>query len=247
MEKLSVGRSDCVIIYYAGVDSNPKDIADAYASGARHFMLSFYYAKKHTTSIKLLRQLGAHIMLDSGAFSAWKTGGVLDIYEYVAYIKRSHIGKYVVLDVVGDPEATAANQVIMENDGLYPIPVFHINSDMSILDELAAKYRYIALGGTVGKSRTEREIFFDEVFERCPDTLFHGLGMTMTDLMRKYPWASVDSTTWLTGKKNARLVTDRGQIPISRDLSVSERVRANVSYFNRLEYSIKHERFGDVS
>jgi hypothetical protein len=185
-------------------------------------------------------------MLDSGAYSAWKKGEVISLDEYIAYIRRNQIGKYVVLDVIGDPEATDANLARMEAEGLYPIPVFHIGTNFSILDRYTERYRYIALGGTVGKSKDIRETFFDKVFERHPEITYHGLGMTIPELMRKYPWFSVDSTTWLTGKKNARLVTDSGQIDIDGTLPVSERVAMNVRYFDDLERTIKRERFGEV-
>jgi len=236
-----------LVIYYAGVDSNPKDIADAFGAGARHFMLSFFYAHKHTSSIRLLRQLGAHIMLDSGAYSAWKKSSTVCLADYIAYIKRNQIGKYVALDVVGDPEATAHNTIAMESAGLFPIPVFHIDADWRILDGLVSRYRYIALGGTVGRSRSIREVFFDEVFSRHPTSLFHGLGMTIPELMRKYPWASVDSTTWQTGKRNAKVVTDSGQVPIDGSLPVSQRIKLNVHYFGRLESEINLERCGEAA
>lgn len=235
-----------MIVYYAGADSNPKDVADAFAAGARHFMISFYYWRKHTTVIRLLRQLGAHIMLDSGAFSSWKRGEPVNLSDYIAYIKRNQIGKYVVLDVIGDPEATDRNMAEMESAGLYPIPVFHIGTPFNKLDEYAVRYKYVALGGTVGKPRVVREAFFDEVFARHPELYYHGLGMTVPSLMRKYPWMSVDSTTWQTGKRNARLVTDGGQVPLDSSLPVSERVAMNVRYFNRLEYEIKSERYGEA-
>lgn len=236
-----------MIVYYAGADSNPKDVTDAFAAGARHFMISFYYWRKHTTVLRLLRQLGAHIMLDSGAFSSWKRGEPVNLADYISYIKRNQIGKYVVLDVIGDPEATDRNMDEMESAGLCPIPVFHIGTPFTKLDEYAERYKYVALGGTVGKPRSVREPFFDEVFARHPELYYHGLGMTVPSLMRKYPWMSVDSTTWQTGKRNAMLVTDNGQIPIDSALSVSERVTLNVRFFNRLEYEIKGERYGDAS
>lgn len=227
-----------MIVYYAGVDSNPKDIVDAFNAGARHFMISYYYWKKHRTPLRTIRQRGAHVMLDSGAFSAWKKGESINVEDYVNYIRAGCVGKYVVLDVVGDPEETDFNQRTMEESGLYPIPVFHIGSKWERLDMLAGKYPLIALGGTVGRSRTERETFFDEVFARHPETCYHGLGMTIPALMRKYPWMSVDSTTWLTGKKNAMLVTDSGQIPMDGRMSVSERVAVNVRYFRGFEDEI---------
>lgn len=236
-----------MIIYYAGADSNPKDVNDAFTTGARHFMISFYYWRKHTTVLRLLRQLGAHIMLDSGAFSSWKSGEAVNLADYIKYIRHNQIGKYIVLDVVGDPEATDYNLSAMEDAGLTPIPVFHIGTPFERLDRYAERYRYIALGGTVGKPRKIRGEFFDEVFARHPEIYYHGLGMTVPELMRKYPWMSVDSTTWQTGKRNAKQVTDDGQIPLDGTLPVSERIAINVQYFNQLEYEIKQDRYGAVA
>lgn len=231
-----------MIVYFAGVDASPKDVLDAFKAGARHFMISYFYWRRHRPTLRMLRSLGAHIMLDSGAYSAWRRGEVINVDDYIQYIKQSQIGKYVVLDVVGDYEETRFNLRQMESQNLRPIPVFHINTPWSILEDLARDYRLICIGGTVGKSKEDRVNFFDELFERHPELFYHGLGMTMPDLMRKYPWVSVDSTTWLTGRKNARLVTDSGQIPMDKSIPVSERTSANVRYFSRLERSISRER-----
>lgn len=220
-----------MILYYAGGDRNPKDVRDAIRSGARHFMLSYFYWKSHASLIRLMRSHGVHLMLDSGAFSAWKQGGEIDVNCYIAYIQRSRIGKYIALDVVGDPEKSDAHVRQMEEAGLHPIPVFHFGSDFRWLDRYAARYPYIALGGTVGKPKRVRDAFFAEVFARHPQIHYHGLGMTTPELLSRYPWFSVDSTTWLVGKKQGRLVTDHGQVPLEPGMSVSERVCINVAAF----------------
>lgn len=224
-----------MILYYAGGDRSPKDVWDAIRSGARHFMLSYYYEKSHSSLIRLMRAHGVHLMVDSGAFSAWRKGSVIDLTGYVRYIKQHHIGKYIVLDVVGDPEKSDANLKAMEDEGLYPIPVFHYGVSFDWLDRYAARYPYIALGGTVGKTTLQRLAFFTEVFQRHPQLHYHGLGMTAPDLLRQFPWFSVDSTTWLVGKTHGRLITDAGQVRANAEMTTSERVEANVSYFCKLE------------
>ncbi len=186
-----------LLVYFAGGDRNPKDVWDAIRAGVGHFMLSYYYWRSHAALIRLMRSYGMHIMLDSGAFSAWRKGEVIGL----EYIRRNHIGKYVVLDIVGDPDESHANLTAMEKAGLYPIPVFHYGSDMKWLDRYAASYQYIALGGTVGKPKHLRDAFFAEVFGRHPELHYHGLSMTTPDLLCKYRWFSVDSTTWPIGKK----------------------------------------------
>ena len=228
-----------MILYYAGVDRAPKDIRDAIRAGARHFMISYYYNMAHRSTIRLARAYGTHIMLDSGAYSAWKKGERLDVEEYIEYIRASGVGKYVALDIVGDPEASAHNLQTMEAAGLVPIPVFHYGSTWDELDQLAAKYPYIALGGTVGLNTATRREFFRETFERQPNTFYHGLGLSTPSLLREFPWFSADSTTWLVGKRSYRQVTDGGQVEMSRSLNTSERVEANVRYFSRLEQTIQ--------
>lgn len=232
-----------LLVYFAGGDRNPKDVRDAIRAGARHFMLSYYYWKSHTALIRLMRSYGVHIMLDSGAFSIWKQGLNIGLASYIEYIRRNHIGKYMVLDIVGDPEKSHANLTAMEKAGLYPIPVFHYGSEMKWLDRYAASHRYIALGGTVGKPKHLRDAFFAEVFGRHPELHYHGLGMTTPDLLRKYPWFSVDSTTWLIGKKHGRLLTPTGQVPIGFETTISERVGANVSFFCAMEQELARHKW----
>jgi hypothetical protein len=174
--------------------------------------------------------------MDSGAYSAWKQGVHIDIDDYISYIRNNNIGKYISLDVVGDPELTQHNIDHMVSQGLYPVPVFHLGSEMKYLDQLVSDgYKYICLGGTVGASRNVRTAFFDECFARHPDAYYHGLGMTDPKLMLQYPWFSADSTTWLIGRKMCKLATMDGQVRLPRDMPIQERLALNVQFFRELE------------
>lgn len=227
-----------LIVYYAGMGGEVAALFTAVKNGCQHLMLSYYHDKKIAKmQMKRFRKLGLHIFLDSGAFSAWKSGVEINIDEYIQYIKDNHIGKYIVLDVVGNPEETYKNQKYMESKGLQPIPVFHLGSDFKYLQQLAdEEYYYICLGGTVGSSREKRIEFFDKCFNKFPNTYFHGLGMTDPKLMKKYPWFSVDSTTWLIGRKFCKLATEEGQrIDLPKDMPVQERHALNVKFFSELE------------
>jgi hypothetical protein len=226
-----------LIVYYAGIDGHVTALHTAVKNGCRHLMLSYHYRKTYSEKqMKRFRKLGLHLFLDSGAFSAWKSGVKIDIDEFIKYIKQNHIGKYITLDVIGDPEKTYNNLKYMESQKLQPIPVFHLGSDFKYLQQLInEEYYYICLGGTVGNSRKKRIEFFDECFRRFPDTYFHGLGMTDPKLMVKYPWFSVDSTTWLIGRKMCKLQTMEKQITLPRDIPIQERLALNVQFFSNLE------------
>lgn len=238
MQLLNGQRSDVLlIVYYAGVDGHVTALHTAVKNGCRHLMLSYHYRKSYgEKQMKRFRKLGLHLFLDSGAFSAWKSGAKINIDEYIQYIKKYYIGKYIVLDVVGDAEQTYKNLKYMESQGLQPIPVFHLGSDIKYLKQLVdEEYYCICLGGTVGSSRGERIKFFDECFTKFPDTYFHGLGMTDPKLMLRYPWFSVDSTTWLIGRKMCKLQTMDKQIDLPKDMPIQERLGMNVKFFRKLE------------
>lgn len=147
------------------------------------------------------------LFLDSGAFSARTKNIEIDIDSYIAYIKRyeRYIDVYANLDVIADAEATWENQEIMEAAGLHPLPVFHVEDDMKYLERCIANYDYFCLGGMAkGYNRSERASFIDLCFEqicdqesRLPKCKIHGFGMTSIDWMWRWPWYSVDSTSWV--------------------------------------------------
>jgi hypothetical protein len=157
------------------------------------------------------------LFLDSGAFSAWSQGKTIDINEYIDFIKehKKVIDVYANLDVIGDAQATWKNQVVMEKAGLHPLPVFHFGEDMKWLIKMLEKdYDYIGLGGMVPISTTNLYHWLDDLFTNyltdkygIPIVKIHGFGLTSLRLMLRYPWYSVDSTSWvLTGRMGAIFV-----------------------------------------
>lgn len=150
------------------------------------------------------------LFLDSGAFSAWSKGLQIDIDEYIDFIKvnEKYIDVYSVLDSIGDPELTLKNQAIMEKAGLSPIPCFHYGEDIKYLKCYLQKYNYIALGGMVPIGSADLSVWLDSIFSEyiCDSTglpicKIHGFGMTSLKLVLRYPWYSIDSTSWVaTGR-----------------------------------------------
>jgi hypothetical protein len=158
--------------------------------------------------------------LDSGAFSAWSRGTVIDIDEYCAFIKANIdlIEVYASLDVIpGEPNKMATSQqrdeaaeqswknyLYMVGEGLDPLPVYHYGEDPRHLERmLDYGCPYIGIGGLVGIPGALRRVWLDRVFDRITDdsgkaiVKTHGFGMTSIPLIFRYPWHSVDSTTWI--------------------------------------------------
>ena len=159
-----------------------------------------------------IRQDGQTIFLDSGAFSAFTKGVEVDLPGYCEYIKRNEdiVAKddgvllASVLDGIGDPLKTWQNQLAMEALGVRPLPCFHYGEDERYLEWYIANYPYITLGGMVPISTPQLVMWLDRIWDRYlvdksgrPKIKVHGFGLTTISLMERYPWYSIDSSTWV--------------------------------------------------
>ncbi len=161
------------------------------------------------------------LFLDSGAFSAWRKEEEINIKEYISFIKKNinYIDIYANLDDITDPEQTIKNQKIMEKEGLSPLPCYHYGEDFKYFEYYLERYDYIALGGMVPISTKDLQKWLDPIFSKyvcdqdgIPEVKIHGFGMTSLKLMLRYPWWSVDSTSWvLTGRFGNVLVPRRSK------------------------------------
>jgi len=145
------------------------------------------------------------IFQDSGAFSAMVFKDHIDLGEYMQYIieNEDKIKIYCNLDIIGDHEATWRNQAIMEEAGLRPLPVFHARTDPPELLERCLEYDYFALGGIAHAPSYKLRIqTLDRWWEQIvddngfPRSKVHGFGMADIRLMSRYPWFSIDSSSW---------------------------------------------------
>lgn len=193
---------------------------------------SFHYVGKQRY-VDEMRADGAKIFLDSGAFSAHTLGVQLDVGEYCDYINRNRDILRVeegslmasVLDGIGDPLQTYRNQLEMEARGVRPLPCFHYGEDERYLEYYLANYEYITIGGMVGKTKEELIVWLDRIWDRfvidgsgSPKARLHGFGITTVAIMERYPWYSVDSSSWIQGAAFGTIVH-----PKHGALSVSEK------------------------
>ena len=160
------------------------------------------------------------LFLDSGAFSAWTQSIEIDINDYIAFIKQyeQYINCYSVLDSIMDPEKTLENQKIMEKAGLKPLPCFHYGEDIKYLKYYLENYKYISLGGMVPISTKDLIPWLDNIFMNyicnnetgIPKHKIHGFGIASLSLVFRYPWYSIDSTSWvMTSRFGAVLIPKR--------------------------------------
>jgi hypothetical protein len=155
------------------------------------------------------------ILLDSGAYSVFRRGAVVELDAYIGFAKRhSHLLEYVVnLDVIPDVdldvnkacEQSYANQQAMKDAGLKPLAVVHQVDEPGWLEKyLDDREPYIALapakrGGRRAIAWTMQ--CFDTIKQAPYRPKVHGLAVTSSLMMTEFPWTSVDSSTWLQQAK----------------------------------------------
>lgn len=223
-------------LYFAGIERGvfaKSEFAhgiyeECIKAGVEFALTSYFYLKKDPSYINSERRI-KHLFLDSGAFSAHHSKAHIDLDDYIKFIKEheKRLDVYAGLDVIGSAEETYTNQQIMEKAGLHPLPTFHFGEDFKWLDlYLNAGYKYIAIGGLVGKPNRPRCAFLKRCFEKIPNNIkTHGYGMTSPKLIRLFPFYSVDSINWLMGEMRGTLYQyDRGNI---KPMKLSKRPSPN--------------------
>lgn len=161
-----------------------------------------------------------NIMLDSGAYSAWKSKAVVDIDEYICFIKENceYIDSYVNLDFIPgefgriptaeevehSAQLSWKNYLYMESFDLSPIPVFHMGERFYWLRKMIDHgCPYIGISTQNGLPTSQHIIWLDRVFREIvgpdgrPRVKTHAFGQTTPSILSRYPWYSADSASWI--------------------------------------------------
>lgn len=199
-----------------------SDTGRAQIDSITHILESYHYLYNNQLP-RLIREDKRTIFLDSGAFSAFTKGVTIDIEEYIRFQSEwaDIIHMASVLDAIGDANGTWANQLHLEQAGCKVIPCFHGGEPIEACRYYVANYDYISLGGMVGGGGPALQGWLDEVFTEAicdkdgyAKVKVHGFGMTSLDLMQRYPWYSVDSTSWVQSASFGAIVFPELKRPI---------------------------------
>lgn len=130
--------------------------------------------------------------------------------DYAAFLKSplgQSVDYYVNVDVIFNPEKSWTSlKYLEEKHGLHPIPVLHFNTPMKWVEKhLKAGYKFLGLGGLGQDTAFDGyAIWADQVYaricdnqDRLPTVKTHGFAMTSWRSIFRYPWWSVDSTSWV--------------------------------------------------
>lgn len=216
---------------YAKLDEREKEMR----RGVDWFLESYHYIHR-PKAVERIRREGVKVFLDSGAFSAFSMGVDVDLGKYCDYIHKNidiieHIdGQPLasVLDAIGDADGTWRNQRAMEDRGVRPLPCYHYGEPIEVLEYYIANYSYITIGGMVPISTPQLKLWLDRLWADyltddtgAPIVKVHGFGLTSLPLMMRYPWYSVDSSTWVQWAANGMVLIpgQMGQVDVSNKSS----------------------------
>lgn len=201
--------------------------AQGHRLGVKHLLESYHYVYKGSYAERI-RKDGGKVFLDSGAFSAFSLGVDINIEAYAEFIKGNQdiIEMASVLDAIGDAEGTYHNQNRLEALGAAVLPCFHYGEPLDLCEYYVKNYKYMTIGGMVPIPNNKLEVWLDEIWSKVltdkdgyARTKVHGFGLTARSLMAKYPWYSVDSSSWVQMGANGNLVLPE----LERPIAMSER------------------------
>jgi hypothetical protein len=185
-----------------------------------------------------LRDVGPDLRLvvDSGAFTAWKAGKPINLDDYCRFLDGLQIKpwRYFTLDVVGDPHASMVNYETMLRRGYTPVPIFTRGEDPSVLDDYYKTSDVVGIGGLV---QTEgNKGFVKGIMQKVAGRRVHWLGFTNPEFIKAFRPYMVDSSSWESGALygNVRIYLGGGRFrPITRadfitrpDVALMDGVRA---------------------
>jgi hypothetical protein len=180
-------------------------------------LLSLLVAYPYMTAemVRLLNENQTEIrfLLDSGAFTAWKSGRSINVDDYCRFIDSLPFKpwRYFTLDVIGDPHGSLKNYETMLKRGFNPVPIFTRGEDVSVLDDYYKTSDVVGIGGLVGTRGNKG--FVNGIMKKVGERKVHWLGFTSHDYVKSYRPYMCDSSTWESGARygTAKLYCGRGK------------------------------------
>lgn len=215
---------------------------------------SFYYADEDTE--KLIPYFN-EFMLDSGCFTFMQDAGTtVDwleyTYQYADFINRNKVEHFVEMDldyITGYEHVLQLRNILEAQTGKQCIPVWHPSRGLENFKEMCDEYKYVALGGIVGKKWRGMEQympwFIKEAHKR--GTKIHGLGFTQFSRLKDFHFDSVDSTSWTSGNRFGHLWKFNGEVMVKQEIPKGTRLvkPREAALQNFIEWT-KFQRWADT-
>jgi hypothetical protein len=190
-----------VIHIHGGPVSGSEDQAMRFYR--KRVCLVSYLAQQH---LHLILAYASAFVLDSGAFTAWRKGIVLDFQAYIAWVRElsrhpSFLWALIPDVIDGSEEENDALLTAWPAD-LNGVPVWHMHESLDRLLRLAQHYPIVAIGSSGEFSRPGSKSWWRRARQAldivCDDfgrplCKLHGLRMLDPRIFTLIPFASADS------------------------------------------------------
>ena len=196
-------------LHFAGSDNCRKYNDILVSAGAKNSLESFFMLSGQSDS-----QTRFNYMLDSGGFVARTKGKKISVVDYATYINKNGIEAAVELDT-NDCKETIRNRryLLARCKNTEILPVYHYSDFIGGVDVrcLIKTYKRICVGGVAGEGLGKKaEVLYDYIFSNTKDKVrVHGLGITAKNILSKYPFYSVDSTSWLGAARYGNMAHEK--------------------------------------
>jgi hypothetical protein len=209
-----------------------------------NFLVAYPYVSAYADEARRYQYAPRRTFLDSGAFTAWKTGASIDIGALCRESERWT--ESASLDVIGDWQGSKANAVKMRLLGSRAMPVFHIEEPWELLEFYCKHWPKVGLGGMVGRSSIDVCKWLNGVYARAWPHRFHAFGQMRRDVVTRFPFHSADSSAWQQGplSYSASIRVRRALVGSPRGLSARQIVPCllySVEHMIELESTLKQQ------
>jgi len=176
----------------------------------------------------------------------------VDDYAKFIHTFKDAVDFYITFDAIYDPETSYKTFLYLRDvHKLNPLPVYHFAEDKKWLKKYMDLTDYICISGLgQGIQKGEYIQWCNRVFEmicpkpsHMPTHKIHGLALTSVDLLWRWPWYSVDSSSWVQFSKYGVILVPRSkdgkythrETPFTITVSKrSPQITNNPSHFNNL-------------
>jgi hypothetical protein len=232
-------------LYFAGLETlNFAKILKEH--NVKNILQSAYYLKYS----RVPNEYGfENLLLDSGGYTALVKNMPIELPQYIDYLNKNKVKTAITLDVPDFHKTIENTYELKRSTNTKILPVYHDTEFLDIkkrgvIEKYCADFDYLCLAGLNRKmlDKKNKEQMGNFIFSHTKNKIkVHGLAVTNKPFMEKYPFYSVDSTTWLNPAMfgTTKLVTNKNLVNYrSKKVHYLDRISADVPYWIQLEKSI---------
>jgi len=186
------------MIHYHGTPISP--ITALYELSGRNFCVSH----ARPDDVRRVHDIGQSVMLDNGAFSAWKRGHAVDWPKYYEWCDRWLVypTTWAIIPDVIDAGTQEQDALLREwPHGDRGVPVWHMDEPMDRLLRLCDEWPRVAIGSTDEFKKVLSPIWCRRIDEAWNEISMRHTKLPWIHMLRgmqlsgmEWPFASVDST-----------------------------------------------------